>query len=98
MTLSSISPIDGRYADKVADLAPYFSEMALMKYRLMIEVEYFIALGNEKGVKELARAGMTRRPIRPRRIRPLADQGRTGWGPSLVGTSLTSRPPPRLSP
>ncbi len=74
MTLSSISPIDGRYADKVADLAPYFSEMALMKYRLMIEVEYFIALGNEKGVKELARAGMTRRPIRPRRIRPLADR------------------------
>lgn len=42
--LSAISPIDGRYRSKAAPLADYFSEAALIKYRLQIEVEYFIAL------------------------------------------------------
>ena len=42
--LHTISPIDGRYADKTAVLAPYFSEAALMRYRCHIEVEYLIAL------------------------------------------------------
>lgn len=42
--LNAISPIDGRYRSKTADLAPYFSEQALIKYRVLIEVEYFIAL------------------------------------------------------
>lgn len=51
--LSSISPIDGRYANKVSELSNYFSEMALMRYRLMVEVEYFIALGNEKKITEV---------------------------------------------
>jgi adenylosuccinate lyase len=40
----SISPIDGRYADKTAVLAPYFSESALMRFRCHVEVEYLIAL------------------------------------------------------
>ena len=43
-TLTAISPIDGRYRSKVQDLAPYFSEFGLMKYRVLVEVEYFIAL------------------------------------------------------
>ena len=43
-TLNAISPIDGRYRNKVADLAPYFSEEALIKYRVQVEIEYFIAL------------------------------------------------------
>lgn len=43
-TLNAISPIDGRYSNKTADLAPYFSEEALIKYRVLIEIEYFIAL------------------------------------------------------
>ncbi len=43
-TLTAISPIDGRYRDKVAELGDYFSEFALIKYRLFVEVEYFIAL------------------------------------------------------
>ncbi|MBS9767229.1 MAG: adenylosuccinate lyase [Flavobacteriaceae bacterium] len=43
-TLNAISPIDGRYRGKVASLAPYFSEEALIKYRVRIEIEYFIAL------------------------------------------------------
>ena len=43
-SLSAISPIDGRYRSKTEKLAPYFSEWALIKYRVHVEVEYFIAL------------------------------------------------------
>ena len=42
--LTAISPIDGRYADKTTSLVPFFSEMALILYRVQVEVEYFIAL------------------------------------------------------
>lgn len=42
--LQAISPIDGRYASKTKDLVSYFSEEALIKYRIKIEIEYFIAL------------------------------------------------------
>ena len=40
--INSISPIDGRYFDKVQVLSNFFSEKALIKYRLKIEIEYFI--------------------------------------------------------
>lgn len=43
-TLNAISPIDGRYRSKVENFAPYFSEKALIKYRVQVEIEYFIAL------------------------------------------------------
>lgn len=43
-SLTAISPIDGRYRSKVQNLAPFFSEAALIKYRIKVEVEYFIAL------------------------------------------------------
>jgi adenylosuccinate lyase len=42
--LTSISPIDGRYRNKTEKLANYFSEYALIKYRVLVEIEYFIAL------------------------------------------------------
>jgi adenylosuccinate lyase len=42
--LTAISPIDGRYRNGVQSLAPYFSEFGLIKYRLLVEVEYFIVL------------------------------------------------------
>jgi adenylosuccinate lyase len=42
--LTAISPIDGRYRDKVEELENYFSEHALIRYRVYVEVEYFIAL------------------------------------------------------
>ncbi len=42
--LTAVSPIDGRYRSKTEPLAPYFSEYALMKYRVRVEVEYFITL------------------------------------------------------
>ena len=44
-SLNAISPIDGRYRSKVESLAGYFSEGALIKYRVRVEIEYFIALG-----------------------------------------------------
>jgi adenylosuccinate lyase len=42
--LTAISPIDGRYRNKVKELASYFSEEALIKYRVLVEIEYFISL------------------------------------------------------
>lgn len=42
--LNAISPIDGRYRSKTLSLAPFFSEEALIKYRVLVEIEYFIAL------------------------------------------------------
>lgn len=44
--LNAISPIDGRYRSKVSELAPFFSEEALIKYRVLVEIEYFMALCN----------------------------------------------------
>lgn len=44
--LNAISPIDGRYRNKTAALSPYFSEEALIRYRVLVEIEYFIALCN----------------------------------------------------
>jgi adenylosuccinate lyase len=43
-SLSAISPVDGRYRHKVDELSGYFSEYGLIRYRLMVEIEYFIAL------------------------------------------------------
>ena len=43
-TLTAVSPIDGRYHQKTANLSAYFSEFALMKYRVRVEIEYFISL------------------------------------------------------
>jgi len=47
-SLSAISPIDGRYRSKTQQLSAYFSEEALIRYRILVEVEYFIALYEEK--------------------------------------------------
>ncbi|MBD3637085.1 MAG: adenylosuccinate lyase [Crocinitomicaceae bacterium] len=45
--LTAISPVDGRYRSKVENLTEYFSEYALIKYRLVVEIEYFLALTKE---------------------------------------------------
>ena len=44
--LTAISPVDGRYRNKTTALSPYFSEFGLIRYRIRVEVEYFIALCN----------------------------------------------------
>ena len=51
--LTAISPIDGRYREKITDLFPFFSEYALIKYRVQVEIEYFIALCNEPTIGSL---------------------------------------------
>ena len=43
-SLNSISPIDGRYRNQIENLSKYFSEKALIHYRLVVEIEYFISL------------------------------------------------------
>ena len=50
-SLSAISPIDGRYRRQVSQLDEYFSEYALMKYRVIVEVEYFFLLADKKFFK-----------------------------------------------
>ena len=52
--LNAISPIDGRYRTKTVSLSPYFSEEALIKYRVLVEIEYFIAL-READLPQLAK-------------------------------------------
>lgn len=52
--LNAISPIDGRYRNKTVSLSPYFSEEALIKYRVLVEIEYFIAL-READLPQLAK-------------------------------------------
>ena len=44
--LTAITPIDGRYIEKTSVLQDYFSESALIKFRIQVEIEYFIALCN----------------------------------------------------
>ena len=44
--INAISPIDGRYSDKCNPLSDYFSEFALIKYRVFVEIQYFIELAN----------------------------------------------------
>lgn len=52
-SLTAISPLDGRYADKVEALRPIFSEFGLIKYRLLIEIEWLQALARHEGIKEV---------------------------------------------
>jgi adenylosuccinate lyase len=61
--LSAVSPIDGRYHQSTAALAEYFSEYALIKYRLKVEVEYFILLGEKKVFKLNAKLAASLRDI-----------------------------------
>ena len=53
--LSAISPIDGRYSHLVESLQDVFSEYALIKYRVFVEIEWFIHLSKQTNIKELPR-------------------------------------------
>ncbi|MFN7136908.1 MAG: adenylosuccinate lyase [Thermomonas sp.] len=52
--LTALSPLDGRYADKVDPLRPIFSEYGLIRARVQVEVEWLLALAAEPGIPELA--------------------------------------------
>jgi len=54
--LTAISPIDGRYRKQVAQLDEYFSEYALIKYRVLVEIEYFFLLADKKFFKLSAKS------------------------------------------
>ena len=52
--LTAISPIDGRYADKVTQLRPIFSEYGLIRFRVTVEVRWLQALAAHPGISEVA--------------------------------------------
>ena len=54
--LTAISPVDGRYRSQLASLSPYFSEFGLIRYRVRVEVEYFLFLAEKKIFKLSAQA------------------------------------------
>ena len=51
VSLTALSPLDGRYRDKVAELAQYFSEYGLIRYRVFVEIEWLKALSATKGLE-----------------------------------------------
>ena len=51
--LTALSPLDGRYSSKVKPLRPYFSELGLIRYRVLVEVEWLKALAAEPAIKEV---------------------------------------------
>ncbi|MDG6881248.1 Adenylosuccinate lyase [Phocoenobacter uteri] len=53
-TLTAVSPIDGRYQDKVADLRPIFSEFGLIKFRVMVEIKWLQKLAQTQEIQEVA--------------------------------------------
>ena len=59
-SLTAISPVDGRYRRQVQHLADYFSEYALMKYRVLVEIEYYLFLADKKffSIPAKARKGL----------------------------------------
>lgn len=61
--LTAISPIDGRYRKQLSHLDDYFSEFALIKYRVLVEVEYFIFLSSKKFFKLSSKARQQLRSI-----------------------------------
>ena len=52
-SLTALSPLDGRYHGKVAALRPFFSEFALIRYRVLVEIEWLKALSREPEIKEV---------------------------------------------
>lgn len=65
--LTAISPIDGRYRSQLATLAPYFSEYGLIKYRVRVEVEYFLFLAEKKVISLPAK-------LKPAKLRAIYEQ------------------------
>lgn len=65
--LTAISPIDGRYRSQLASLSPYFSEFGLIRYRVRVEVEYFLFLAEKKVISVPAK-------IKPAKLRTVYEQ------------------------
>jgi adenylosuccinate lyase len=65
--LTAISPVDGRYRSQLAALAPYFSEYGLIRYRVQVEVEYFLMLAEKKVISLPAK-------VKPAKLRTIYQQ------------------------
>ena len=65
--LTAISPIDGRYRSQLESLAQYFSEFGLIRYRVRVEVEYFLFLAEKKVIKLPAK-------VKPAKLRAIYEQ------------------------
>ena len=66
-SLTAISPIDGRYRSQLAALAPYFSEYGLIRYRVKVEVEYFLFLAEKKVISLPAK-------VKPAKLRAIYEE------------------------
>ncbi|MCR4300573.1 MAG: adenylosuccinate lyase [Sulfuricaulis sp.] len=53
-SLTALSPLDGRYQNKTAELRPLFSEFGLIRHRILVEIHWLLALGEHKKIKEVA--------------------------------------------
>lgn len=65
--LTAISPVDGRYRSQLAPLAPYFSEYGLIRYRVQVEIEYFLMLAEKKVISLPAK-------VKPAKLRTIYQQ------------------------
>ncbi|EFA74801.1 adenylosuccinate lyase [Heterostelium album PN500] len=66
--LTAISPIDGRYWDKCSSMSDYFSEYSLIKYRVLVEIEYFIKLTTVADIKPLVALNTEQQHVALRKI------------------------------
>jgi adenylosuccinate lyase len=57
-SLNALSPLDGRYQSKTSSLSPYFSESALMKYRILVESQWLLHMLQHGIVKEESKASL----------------------------------------
>jgi adenylosuccinate lyase len=82
-SLTAISPIDGRYRSQLAALAPYFSEYGLIRYRVKVEVEYFLFLA-EKKVISLPRT------VKPAKLRAIYEEFSENDAQAIKATEKTT--------
>ena len=93
-SLTAISPIDGRYRSKVQHLDEYFSEYALIKYRVLVEIEYFQFLADKKfftltpAVKKVLKNVLENFSIED--AQKIKDTEAVSWLAKCYGTSLSN--------
>ena len=76
-TLNALSPLDGRYAKKVDNLRQYFSEFALIKFRVEVEINWLISLSNEKAIKEVSELSKSTRELLQKTIQSFSEADAT---------------------
>jgi len=72
-TLNALSPLDGRYAKKVDNLRQYFSEFALIKFRVEVEIKWLISLSDEKAIKEVTNLSASTRELLQKTIQSFSE-------------------------